>query len=159
MRSDIAILITGLVAPGGCSAAPQHASRSLDDLGRELARTICLGPPKAVQRVKNPHMPRQLDRLETRECAAGSSTLYVASEAAEPKVLAVAVEVRAKSAGLPPHLQIGEPIADALRALGEPQSRSPESAVYSLAFDSTDTVTLRATDGRISSLQWAWVLD
>ena len=159
MRNDVAIVIIGLVALGGCSAAPQHASRSLDDLGRDLARKICLGPPNAVQRVKNAHVTDQIDRLETRECAAGSSTLYVSSEAAEPKVLAVAVEVRAKSAGLPPHLQVGAPIADALRELGEPNSLSPESAVYGLAFDSTDTVTLRAAGGRISSLHWVWALD
>jgi hypothetical protein len=159
MRNYFAICLVCSGVIGGCTHGPQDASPDLSTLGDHIARTICPGPPKDVERVANRYTPGQVDRLETRECAEGSSTMYVVQTASNPIELAVAASVNAPFAGLPSYLEIGQPIQPALAILGEFQSSAAGSVTYDLGMDGTDTITLLFTKGHITSIQWTWYLD
>lgn len=154
---SFAILLVGTLA--ACSTLVESPSVSLGELGDRLARTLCPGPPTQVESVPNRHIPGQTDRLETRRCAAGNSTLYIGHTTSNPNGLAVAVEIVKTGAGLPSHLEIGQPMERALQILGAPQEQTPGSATYGLSLESVDTITLRQSAGRITSVQWAWMVD
>lgn len=80
MSSRIALGSFGTLLLGAlaaCSTVRESPSSSLAELGVRLAGTLCPGPPTQVESVQNLHNSGQTDRLETRQCAAGTSTLYV----------------------------------------------------------------------------------
>lgn len=153
MRNPAAPVALVLAALAGCSTVHERSTLSLHELGDHLARSVCPGPPAKVEPVPNQHVPGQTDRLETRQCAGASSTLYVGSAASDPEGLAVAVEIRAAGLGLPAYLEIGQPIEKAARALGPPQSQTPGSVTYGLGLEGSDTLTVHHLSGRISSVQ------
>jgi len=154
---SFATLLLGTLA--ACSTVRESPTSSLGGLGERLARTICSGSPAKVESVRNWHIPGQTDRLETRQCAAGTSTLYRGQTTSNPDGLAIAVEIVTSGAGLPPYLEIGQPIQRALQRLGVPQEQTPGSATYGLSLESADTITLHQSAGRITSVQWAWMVD
>lgn len=156
-RIALATLVLGTLA--ACSPLREPATGSLGELGRSLARSLCPGTPARVESVRNLHVPGQIDRLETRRCEAGASTLYVGETTSDPEGLALAVEVMAPASGLPPHLEIGQPIQRALQVLGPPREQNTDSATYGLSIEGNDLITLRHSAGRIVSVQWAWVVD
>lgn len=142
-----------------CSTPREHGVASLADLGERLAHTICPGPPTEVEPVRNQHEPSQMDRLETRRCSAGTSTIYTGRTTSRTDGLPVFLEVRAAAIGLPVHLQIGQPFERAARYLGEPLEERDGSAIYALSWDSDSTVTVHHAAGKVMSLQWSWVED
>ena len=157
-RAASLALVLGVLV--GCSTSgPWPTDLTLEALGARLARSVCPGEPTRVEPVPNRHIPGQIDRLETRQCAAGSSTFYVGKTTSDPAGLALAVEVRAAGAGLPPHLEIGQPIGKALQVLGAPQDQTSESVTYGLGVEGTSTVTIRQAAGKVASVQWAWDVD
>lgn len=162
MSSRIALGSFGTLLLGAlaaCSTVRESPSSSLAELGVRLAGTLCPGPPTQVESVQNLHISGQTDRLETRQCAAGTSTLYVGQTTSKPDGLAVAVEIVTSGKGLPSYLEIGQPIQRAVQALGAPQEQTPGSVTYGLSLEGTATMTLRQSGGRITSVQWAWMVD
>jgi len=155
-RVAVAVLVSGALA--ACTPSRESPPESLYELGDRLARTICAGAPAEIEPVPNVHVDGQTDRLETRRCPAGSSTLYIGRSTSDPAGLAVAVEIRAPGAGLPPQLEIDQPIERAVRWLGVPQEQADGSATYGLG-EGIDTVTIRHMSGRITSVQWTWLVD
>jgi len=112
-----------------------------------------------VESARNRHIPGQIDRLETRQCAAGTSTFYMGQTTSNPNGLAIAVQIVTSGKGLPPHLEIGQPFQRALHIPGAPQEQSPGSATNGLSLEGNDSITLRQSAGRITSVQWAWMVD
>ncbi len=148
-----------LGALAACSTPRESPSASLEQLGDHLARTVCPGPPARVQSVRNQHMPEQTDRLETRECPAGTSVLYMGQTTSKPAGLALAVEILAPRSGLPPHLEVGHPVDRAIEVLGTPQGQAPGAATYGLGLEGINTVVIRHSAGKITSVEWNWVID
>lgn len=155
--AGVATLLLGTLA--ACSTAVESRSDALGKLGERLVRTLCPGPPSEVQPVRNRHLDGQMDRLETRQCSAGSSTLYIGQTTSKPHGLAVMVEVVTAGTGLPPYLEIGQPVQRALQTLGAPQHQAAGSATYDLSLEGNDAITVRHSAGRITSVQWEWVVD
>ncbi|GAA4861112.1 hypothetical protein GCM10023332_11430 [Luteimonas vadosa] len=158
MDSRVALIVL-CVAIAACSTASDTRLESLDELGDRLARTICSRAPVKVESVPNPHVEGQIDRLETRQCASGSSTLYIGETTSDPNGLAVAVNILAEGSGLPPLLEIGHPIEHVMQSHGPPQEQAPGSVTYGLGIEGIDTITIRHEAGRITSIQWAWLVD
>lgn len=162
MTSHIAVagfaaLLLGTLA--ACSTDVESPPGKLGELGERLVRTLCPGPPTEVEPVPNRHTAGQVDRLETRRCAAGSATLYIGQTTSNRKGLAVMVEVVTAGTGLPPYLEIGQPVQQALQRLGAPQQQTAGSATYDSSLEGNDAMTLRHSAGRITSVQWEWVVD
>ena len=162
MRCSLLLAPIAAALLSACASPPDREMsvlRDIDALGERLARTVCAGSPTAVELVPNRHVEGQTDRLETRECAAGRSTLYRGATTSDPDGLAVTVEVRERGAGLPPYLEIAAPVRRLGVVLGAPQERSASSITYALGVEGNDTVTIRHVDGRVASVQWAWLVD
>lgn len=160
MCKHVALMALVLGALVGCPASgPERADLTLEALGERLARSICPGAPTKVEPVPNRHVPGQVDRLETRECATGSSTLYLGNTTSDPNGLALALEIRAQGMELPSHLEIGQSIGKTRRVLGPPQEQTSGSVTYGLGLEGINTITIRHAAGKVSSVQWAWVVD
>lgn len=153
--------LVGVCVLSGCAHEREGAAAAPDlaALGERIARTICPGPATRVEPVPNRHTPGQLDRLETRDCATGSATLYLGGTTSNPAGLAVAASVKVPLVDLPTPVQIGQPIRGAIRVLGRPRSADAGAVTYSLDMESQDTFTLYVANGRITSVQWAWWVD
>lgn len=159
MRMRFAILFLGAAALLSCASVPRPEGLGLHELGEALARSICPGPPTRITHVANAHYPGQVDRIETRTCPRGASGIYVGELASDPTGLLMSVEVIAPSAGLPRHLEIGQPVGGAVRALGPPQSRTGDTITYPLDPESDSTMSIRHRDGRVSAVLWSWAID
>lgn len=159
MCSRIATAVLLCVVLAGCATNSKVALEPLDQLGDQLARTLCATSAPNIEPVPNRHVDGQIDRLETRRCSAGRSTLYRGATTSDPDGLPVAVEVVARGIGLPSYLEIGEPIGGALTALGVPHENGPSSVTYSLSMEGTGTATIQHAGGRIASVRWVWDLD
>lgn len=159
MYSRLALVTLVLGTSAACLTSRERSSLSLEELGEHLARTVCLGPPTKVEPVPNQHVPGQTDHLETRQCFAGSSTFYVGETTSNPNGLAVAAEIRAPRSGLPQYMEIGQPVEKAVQVLGAPKDQTTTSITYGLGLEGVDTFTIHHSAGRISSVQWAWLVD
>lgn len=156
----LALLALAACSTGGSTYSdPSRIDPALHELGERLAHSLCAGLPAEVEPVPNRHVPGQVDRLETRDCTAGSSTLYVGQTTSDPRGIAVTVEVRAAGAGLPSHLEIGQPVEKAVRVLGPPRSRTSGTVTYGLGPRERDSVTIHYSAGSIASVQWEWMVD
>ena len=152
-----AVLLSAVL--GGCATAPVSAPETLGEIGNRVARKLCSVSVVTVKPVPNQHIDGQMDRLETRQCPIGSSTFYRGATTSDPDGLPLTVELVAKGVGLPPHLEIGEPIGPAMRALGTPQEQDLGSFTYGLSVEGSDTATIHHAAGRITSVRWVWVVD
>lgn len=162
MRSSLLFALLGAALLGACASGPERSPavlREIDALGEGLARTLCPGPPTAVESVANRHVSGQTDRIETRECVAGRATLYRGATTSDPDGLALAVEVRERGAGLPAYVEIGHPLRSPRRVLGAPQARTTSSVTYALDEEGNGTLTIRHAEGRVASVQWTWLVD
>jgi hypothetical protein len=159
MCSRVAIVLLAAATLAGCATAPRPGAHGLYELGEALARLICPGPPTRIDRVANTHVPGYIDRIETRECPQGISAIYIGEPASDPTGLVMSVEVIAPSAGLPRHLEIGQHVRSAIRALGSPQSRTQDTITYPLDPESDSSMTISHQDGRIISVRWSWAID
>lgn len=159
MCSRLAIVLLAVSAFVGCASSRAPQASDLYALGESLARSICPGPPTQVAHVANTHEPEYIDRIETRVCQQGASSFYVGELASDPGGLAMSVEVKASSAGLPGYLEIGAPINGARRVLGAPESSTVDTATYLVSVESEDTLSIRHTDGKIVAVRWSWVVD
>jgi hypothetical protein len=153
----VALLVAAALA--SCASAPRPQAHGLFELGEALARSICPGPPTRITDVANTHYPEYVDRIETRACPQGTSQIYIGELASDPTGLMMSVEVIAPSAGLPRHLEIGQPVASAVRALGSPMSRIQNAVTYPLSPESDSTMTISHEGGRITSVLWGWAID
>jgi hypothetical protein len=159
MRIVLVIYFIAACALVGCRQAPQTHQFDLSAVGERIAQVICPGPPTGVEPVENQHISGQVDRLETRECSDGSSTIYVGRTTSDPSGLEVAASVRTHRSELPSHLQIGQSAKRAIAILGQPASVSRDSATYELGEEGLDTATIHFTDDRITSIEWSWSLE
>lgn len=169
----IATILVGCSQPAGqtgarattpiaATATATATATSLDalyELGDQLARTICSGTPPSTEEVANPHVSGQTDRIDTRECATGSSTLYHGATTSNPEGFAIALSIRQADAGLPKVIDVGRPIEPAITALGVPTESSADRVIYGLGEERIDTLTLHHAAGRIVSVSWSWQID
>ena len=156
-RAPFLLSIAGAVAAG--HGLPQEPPEPLEHLGNRLARTTCADAAVEIETVANRHIEGQKDQLETRRCTEGLSTTYVGQTTSDPDGLPLTVEIVAPGAGLPPYLEIGEPVQRATHMLGAPAEQARGSLTYGLGIEGINTVVIRHSEGRITSVQWCWVVD
>lgn len=156
-KAATAVLLSAML--GSCATAPVAAPETLEEIGDRVVRKLCSSSVVTVDPVPNQHINGQMDRLARRRCPMGTSTFYRGVTTSNPAGLPLAVEVVAKGAGLPPHLEIGEPIGPAMRTLGTPQEQDSGSFTFSLSTEGSDTATIHHAAGLITSVRWAWVVD
>lgn len=157
MRNAIAVCVVVMLS--ACAAVQDKSPDSLYKLGDRLARTVCAESAPAIQPVKNLHVEGQIDQLETRRCTSGSSTLYKGKTTSNPEGLPVAVEILAPQSGLPAHLEIGQPVDQAVKLLGAPQEQTQKSLTYDLGMQGRAMLTLNHQSGLINSVRWAWAME
>lgn len=157
MRKAIAVCVVVMLS--ACAAVQDKSPDSLYKLGDRLARTVCAESAPSIQPVKNLHVEGQIDQLETRRCTSGSSTLYKGKTTSNPEGLPVAVEILAPQSGLPAHLEIGQPVDQAVKVLGAPQEQTQKSLTYGLGMQGRAMLTLNHQSGLINSVRWTWAMD
>jgi len=155
-------LLTSLalaLACAGCATTTSDMRYDLDALGEALMSATCAGmPPTAVETVPNPHVDGVMDRIEHRTCAEGASTAYVSTQASDPAGLAMSLVLHRSVHGLPAFLDFGSPASAAVAKLGVPDRVAGDTLVYVFG-DFEDTLSIRAPEGKITSLAWSWTVD
>ncbi|TCZ80370.1 hypothetical protein [Lysobacter sp. N42] len=132
---------------------------SLAATGDRLARTLCASAAPQIEHVPNKHVDGQMDQVETRRCEAGTSTIYRGATTSDPNGLPIFVQVNVQGAGLPPYLEIGQPVERVTQFLGKPQETGPGTITYGLSMEGIDTATILHAGGQVTSVRWEWVVD
>ena len=84
--------------------------------------------------------------------------IYVGRTASDPTGLPMYLEIRKPSQALPSYMNIGEPVGALIRMFGKPHEQDDRSITY-YTDESEDSVTFAITDGRITSIHWAWYFE
>jgi hypothetical protein len=159
MCSRVAAVVMISAVLGGCAVVSVTERKSLAAIGDRIARDLCARSAPEVEHVPNKHVDGQMDRMETRRCKAGTSTIYRGATTSDPRGLPVFAQVNMPGAGLPPYLEVGQSVDRAVEALGEPQETKPGSLTFGLSVEGIDTATIQHSGGRITSVRWEWVVD
>jgi len=111
------------------------------------------GTPPVERKVVNRHQPQQIDTIKKVSCQAADIEMYVGATASDPTGLPIYLQVRKPSAGLPNHMNIGQPLLGLVSLQGKPDQRDDRSVTY---LEEGGSVTFGINEGRITSIRWQW---
>jgi hypothetical protein len=159
-----AVLFVLALVPTTCLAAssdPEDDASSfvaaeLNGLGLTIATSGCEAPSSISTRtVSNKYVPTVMDEVQTTSCPGFEAVTYIARGTDGGRSIPIQLTVIGPHPKLPEYLSVGASDTAVRARLGKPWYDNGQSFSYGLD-ESESTVTFTSSEGRITSIVWAW---